>query len=118
VTQVQFQPAQCLFNDPAGWGLLLLGHALEHEDFRVACLGLSTPIVIPDYNLRSWRDEPEFVQNWLVNHEQIHEALRAVTGVGGDDLSLVDLSQEDEFYIWLQDHDTEHQSFRQVLGTG
>lgn len=115
---VQFQPDQCLPRDPAGWGMWLIGHALEHEDFRIACLQFSVPIIIPDFDVRSWRDEPEFVQGWLENHEQIHGAIRSVTGVGGDDLSLVDFSQDDQWYIWLDDHSTEHQSFRQILGTG
>lgn len=118
MTQVLFQPDTCLPRDPAGWGLWLNGHALEHESFRIACLGLSTPIVIPDFDIRSWKDGPEFVQQWLANHEQIHQAIRDVTGVNGDDLSLVDLSQDDQWFVWLDDHAQEHAAMRSVLGVG
>jgi hypothetical protein len=118
MTAVVFSPDVCLNRDPAGWGQWLTGHSFEHENFRIACLGLTDAIVIPDYDLRSWRDEPEFVQRWLVDHELIHEALRSVTGVGGDDLSLVDLSRDDQFFVWLDDHRAEHSAFRQILGVG
>ena len=115
---VQFQPDTCLPRDPAGWGMWLTGHSLEHEDFRIACLNLSTPIILPCFDLLSWRDEPEFVQGWLVNHEALHEALRTVTGVSGSDLSLVDLSKDEEWFIWLDDHAQEHQDFRSALNAG
>lgn len=118
MTTVLFQPDTCLPRDPAGWGLLLNGHAQEHELFRTTLLSFNVPIVVPSFDILSWRDEPEFVQQWLVNHEAIHESIRSVTGVGGNDLSLVDLSKDDEFFEWLDDHAQEHSSFRSVLNVG
>jgi hypothetical protein len=115
---VKFQPDVCLNRDPAGWGMWLLGHALEHEDFRIACLDLSTPIVIPDFDIRSWSDEPKFVTGWLQNHQALHQALDQVTGVEEIDYSLVDLAKDDQFYLWLDDHKSGHQSLRSVLGIG
>jgi hypothetical protein len=79
---------------------------------------LVTPIAIPDFDIRSWRDEPEFVQQWLVNHEAIHAALRSVTAVSGNDLSIVDLSNEGEWFNWLDDHAQEHIAFRGALSVG
>jgi hypothetical protein len=96
----------------------LTGHYYEHENFRVACLKLTDPIVIPEYDILSWRDDPEFVQSWLQNHEAIHEAIRTVTNVNGVDLSLVDLGQDEQWYEWLDDHSQEHILFRQVLNVG
>lgn len=116
MSNVQFMPDTCLAKDPAGWGQFLNGHAFEHENFRAKALSLANPIVIPSYNIRSWRDEPEYVQSWLVTHEAIHQALRVLTGVEGSDLSQVDLADDSQFYEWLESHAQEHREFRQVLG--
>lgn len=115
---VLFQPDTCLPRDAAGWGRWRNGHADEHEVMRAACAVLPVPIIIPPFDIRSWRDEPEFVQQWLVNHEAIHFALRSITNVGGNDLSLVDLSNDDEWFLWLDDHSEEHIAFREVLNVG
>lgn len=115
---VQFSPDTCLPKDPAGWGMWLMGHAAEHDDFRLACLNLSTPIIIPEFDVRSWRDEQEFVQQWLVTHENMHEAIRSVTGIDGVDLSLVDLSKDDEWFVWLDNHSEEHALMREILNAG
>jgi hypothetical protein len=115
---VLFQPDTCLPKDPAGWGLWLSGHSAEHERMRVICLGLSTPIIIPSFNVLDWRDEPELVQSWLVQHEALHQALRVATNITGADLSLVDLSNEEEWFLWLDDHAQEHAAFREVLHAG
>lgn len=83
---------------------------------RIACLSLPTPLSVPSYDIFAWKDDPQQVQQWLVSHEQMHQALRQACGITGSDLSLADLSDEEQFAQWQQDNATEHQQFRQVLG--
>lgn len=113
---VSFQPDLVLPKDPAGFGRWLNGHYYEHLQMRQLCAGLSTPVVVPDYDILSWRDEPQFAQQWLVNHEAIHSQIRFATNVTGIDFSLVDFSNDEEFLEWMDDHSQEHITFRQILG--
>jgi hypothetical protein len=113
---ILFFPDICLPRDPAGFGLWRSGHALEHTQMADILRGATPSVMAPAYNILDWRDEREFVQQWLVTHEQIHEVLRSVCNVTGTDLSLVDFSQDDQFTEWLDDHAAEHQQFRAVLG--
>jgi hypothetical protein len=107
-----FRPDTVLPNDPAGFGLWLIGHYLEHKQFITSALTLTPPQTIPDYAIQSWNDDPAAVASWLNAHEQIHVALRAVSNITGIDLSAVDLTDEDEFFEWMDDHRTEHALFR------
>ena len=82
-----------------------------------AIVGALTPSYnVPDYDIVAWKDDPKFVQQWLVAHESIHEVLRTACNVTGSDLSLVDFSKDDEFSIWMDTHAQEHIYFRQALG--
>ena len=113
---INFQPDICLPKDPAGWSFWLMGHYREHVQMAELC-GLLTPAVnIPQYSFADWKDDPQIVQQWLVDHEAVHEQLRFATNTTGVDLSLVDFSKDDEFLDWLDDHALEHTNFRQVLG--
>lgn len=113
---VNFQPDTCLPKDPAGWGRWLNGHYYEHIVLAQKCAALATPIIIPTYDILSWRDEPQDVQQWLVNHQSIHSQIRAATNVEGIDFSLVDFSQDDAFLSWQDDHSQEHLTLREILG--
>lgn len=113
---ISFQPDVCLPKDPEGFGLWLTGHYREHVQMKHLCLTLAPAVFVPDYDILGWKDEPQFVQQWLVAHEQIHQFLRTACRVTGSDLSLVDFSQDDEFLEWQEDHALEHQQFRTFLG--
>jgi hypothetical protein len=113
---VNFQPDACMPKDPAGWGRYLTGHYYEHIVLAQKCAALAKPVIVPNFDVLSWKDEPQFVQQWLVNHEAMHVQIRAATNVTGIDLSLVDFSQDQEFLGWQDDHSQEHLTFRQILG--
>lgn len=113
---ISFQPDTCLPKDPAGWGRWLTGHYYEHLELATLCAALATPVIVPNFDILSWRDEPEFVQQWLVNHQSIHLAIEGATNVTGIDYSLVDFSQDEEFLDWQDTHAQEHQTFQQILG--
>lgn len=113
---INFSNTECLFNDRIGFGFWLTGHAYEHKQFINICQTLTNPVTIPDYNFRSWYDDPGAIQSWLQNHEYVHKILRQVCNVTGDDLSLVDFSKEDDWYNWMDSHKTEHETFEAAFG--
>lgn len=113
---VNFQPDTCLPKDPAGFGMWLTGHHYEHVVLAQKCQALANPVIVPNYDILSWRDEPELVQQWLVNHEAIHNQIRVGANVTGIDFSLVDFSDDEQFLDWMGDHAQEHLTFRQIFG--
>jgi len=111
---VFFQPDVVLPKDPAGFGRWLTGHYYEHISLRKAAAALAVPVIVPDYDILGWRDEPEFVNGWLQNHEAMHNQLRVGANLTGIDLSLVDFSNDEEFLEWIDDHRLEHQQLRAI----
>lgn len=113
---VLFSPDVCLPNDPAGWGRWLLGHAAEHEQMRKLLLARNPPIIAPDYNLRSWSDDPKVYESWLETHQLVHDSLNEALNVTAIDFSEADFEDERNFFIWLDDHAGTHAIYRQILG--
>lgn len=113
---VSFQPDVCLPKDPPGFGAWRTGHFYEHIVLAQKCRALTMPVIVPDYDILSWRDEPQYVQQWLVNHQAMHDQIRFATNVSGIDFSLVDFSDEEQFLGWMDDHAQEHITFRNILG--
>lgn len=111
-----FFPDKVLFDDTAGTGEWLMSHYREHLRFAQILAGLSTPYYVPDYNLAAWSSDENAVTAWLEAHQQIHDSLRQATGVGGIDLSEVNLQDEAQFYVWQDDHASEHDQLRSALG--
>jgi hypothetical protein len=107
---------QFLFGDQAAFAQYRQEHWYEHIQFVQIAQAQTVPILIPDYDLTSWQDSTEFVRNWLVTHESLHEDLRSITGVSGVNLADVDFSKEAEFYTWLDAHRTEHAQLRTAFG--
>lgn len=103
-------------DDPSGWGMWLTEHYYEHLRFILIARDLTTPVLLEEYDILSWSDEPAFVQGWLGAHMNMHIALRDLTNVGGVDLQSVDLSDDDQFSLWLESHAQEHRSLEQLFG--
>ena len=112
-----FLPDHVLPHDPAGFGRWLVGHSLEHTQMSQIVSTVGTPLAnVPLYDILSWSDDPANVVFWLNTHQNIHQALRAQSGVTGIDLSLVDFNNDDDFLVWQEDHATEHAQLRYVYG--
>ena len=107
---------QFLFGDDAAFGQYRQEHWLEHVQFVQIAQQQATPILIPDYDLTSWQNDQRFERFWLTTHESVHERLRQITGVGGVNLADVDLSNEGEFYTWIDAHRDEHAALRKAFG--
>lgn len=113
---VLFQPDTVLPKDPAGFGRWLTGHYYEHIVLASAAAALTVPINVPNFDIFAWKDEPEFVTGWLVNHEAMHSQLRVGANLTGIDFSLVDLSDDQEFLEWMDNHRNEHIDLRSIYG--
>lgn len=113
---VLFSPDVCQANDPVGFGRWLLGHHYEHEQMRQILISKSPPVAIPEYNILSWGESEKLVTTWLQTHQFIHDALDDALNVTSTDFSLVDFSNQEEFYIWMDNHRFTHQAYRTALG--
>ena len=111
-----FQPTEVQFGDAAGYGAWDIGHGREHIAFVQAFAAQTTPILLPDPDLLSFLTSGPTLAAQQLTHQQIHSLLRNYTGVGGVDYSEFNLSEQTDFYNFLQMHDIEHQQIRQALG--
>jgi len=107
---------QLLFGDETAWAQYLQEHWYEHSEFVNIAAAQMPPILLPAYDLTSWRNTTDFARNWLITHENVHQQLRQVSGVAGVNLADVDLGKESEFYIWIDAHRTEHARLRSAFG--
>jgi len=101
--------------DDIGFGIWRMGHYLEHEQFIQLGLQQNPVVQVPDFSIVDWTNNPRARQDWLDAHQDIHNRLRAWTGVQGVDLSVVNWDKPDELLDWLDDHATEHALIRQAL---
>lgn len=83
---------------------------------RAAAKALTPPVLVPEFDLSYWNDDPGVVAMWLNRHNQVHQILRQPGAVAGIDLSAVDLSDDGEWEQWQSDHADEHQLLRQFFG--
>jgi glycogen debranching enzyme len=103
-------------HDATGFSIWLQEHYLEHAQFvQIFQAKTPTPIFIPDYNFALWGDDKKVMSAWLESHQATHQSLRDFTGVSGIDLSDVDLTQDDQFFDWMDSHAAEHADIRAVL---
>jgi NAD dependent epimerase/dehydratase family enzyme len=58
------------------------------------------------------------LQNWLANHQIMHQQMDAVLGIAGYDLFDVDWTDRGQFAAWIQDHAAEHLQAGQILNLG
>jgi len=107
---------QFLFGDEAGFAQYRQEHWYEHLQFVQIGQAHHPELIIPDYDFTSWDNSQSFATNWLTTHEAVHEVLRSLTGVAGINLADVNLTNEDEFYEWIDAHRNEHAALRKAFG--
>ena len=112
----QFQPDTVTHKDIPGYGWWDVAHHREHLQF-VQTLATRTPaVVIGEYDLLAMLTGGGNRRAIMESHQQMHELLRAATGVGGVDYTGFDLDNGGDFYSFLGYHSTEHQALRAALG--
>lgn len=113
---VIFQHDEFFPGDERGFGMWRAEHYFEHNQFNLLSRDLSTPFVIPEYDIYSWDDRSEERRLWLLGHYDMHLALREATGITGIDLGEVDWEDPLQQAIWLLNHASEHEVLREVFG--
>jgi hypothetical protein len=111
-----FQPAQVLFGDPAGYSIWDIGHWREHLNFVQALAQQSPVILLPAPDLGAILSGGPTARESMDTHQSIHELLRRYTNVQGTDYTDYRLDEEGEFYSFLNYHEAEHMQIRAVLG--
>jgi hypothetical protein len=114
----QFAANLFTIGDIAGMGLWEDGHYRQHITYVNYLAALTTPVIIPIYNIMDLIDmgDPEKLRFWLDAHNQWHEQVRPYANVTGVDLSSVDFTNASVFYQWMDDHNAEHALIDQAFG--
>lgn len=113
---IQFQPNLVAYNDAAGFGAWLDGHAREHTQFVQILAALASSVIMPDFPLLDFGTNPVDQRVWLEVHNQAHELLRVQANYTGIDLSVLDLKDKSAWYVWHDSHSAEHQFLEQFFG--
>lgn len=61
---------------------------------------------------------PTSMQNWLYQHQIMHQQMDTVLGIAGYDLLDVDLTDQGQFAAWIEAHGSEHLQAGQILNLG
>ena len=128
--------AQAEFNDSDGIRSFLLVHRFVHDEtaaaltakfgLPVSSFGLDSQVA-EDAWVHSMREgaqrrklqQPASLQDWLNIHAYIHNqtyTLLAGQGTVAPDLSLVDFSDAEQYYDWMEVHQAMHDYEYQQLG--
>jgi hypothetical protein len=107
-----------LFNVPANQqelNMWAFAHAAHHLDIntRIAVLG-GTPIqsfVLDPINIHD-------MQNWLYQHQYMHQQMDAQLGISGYNLVDVDWRDQDQFAGWIDSNANEHYQIANLLNIG
>lgn len=94
--------------DEEGFGLWRSEHYYDHVALNLGARNLSSPVVVPEYDIASWDTGEDQRRLWLSGHYDMHLALRAATGISGIDLTQVNWNDPEELFSWLENHAVEH----------
>jgi hypothetical protein len=112
----EFDPDIYEFGDRAGQGRWEIGHYRQHLRYLALLASLSPPIILADQPIITMGTTDLEHRIWLQSHQLMHGLLRPYANVTGIDLSLVDLTNEEQFYVWLDVHSDEHALIDQAFG--
>lgn len=112
----EFDPPIFLFGDRAAQGRWEIGHYRQHLRYLSYLASLTTPVVIADQPIITMGTTDLERRIFLNSHQILHELIRPYANVTGIDLALVDLKNEEQFYVWLDVHATEHDLIDQAFG--
>ncbi len=104
----EFAPNTFLFGDRAGQGRWEIGHFRQHLRYEAVLAARSPPVIIATQPIMTIGSTDLERRIFLNSHNTEHELLRPYANVTGIDLSAVDLTDEEQFYTWLDDHAEEH----------
>lgn len=102
------------YGDNEGFNRFLFENADQHLLFR-SVLAQNYGIVIPAYPIGD--ADPEDVDDWLLTHQQEHQAFAAALNLDNPiNLLDTDWRKEGDFYDWLNNHYLLHVQIINTLG--
>ena len=101
------------YGDAEGFNRFLFENYLQHVLFKDVLAGAN--IVIPQYPIAD--ADPQDVDDWLLAHQQEHQAISAALGLDNPiNLLDTDWRKEGDFYDWLNNHYLLHTQIISRLG--
>lgn len=101
------------FGDKDGLGEFLFENDQQHLLF--AQVLTSKGVTIPQYPILD--AEPSNLDDWLLLHNQIHQALASALGLDNPfQLLDADWRVEEDFYDWIGVHESIHEQIAAALG--
>ena len=102
------------YGDMEGFQRFIFENSQQHQLFRDT-LAQTYGISVPAYPLDNI--DPTDVDAWLLDHDQEHAAINAVSGLDNPaDLLDTDWRKEGDFYDWLNNHYLLHAQIISTLG--
>jgi len=90
-------------------------NAAHHRDI-IRIIFEQTGEILPEYPLDPF--DPENMNTWLYNHQQMHTAQNAILGIGGWNLLELNLKNPEAVANWIWYHAQEHLQAGQILELG
>jgi hypothetical protein len=112
----EFAPNSFQFGDRAGQGRWEIGHYRQHLRYLSALAARSPPVILADHPIMTIGSTDLERRIFLNDHATVHNLLRPYANVTGIDLSAVNLTDEEQFYTWLDDHCSEHALLDAAVG--
>lgn len=107
-----------LYNVPSDQNELnvwAFAHASHHREINAAILALGGPVLL---EVPLDPINPEAIQVWLAQHQEMHDQFEAVLNIGGYDLLDVDWQNPQELAGWILLNASVHQQAANGLGIG
>ena len=107
-----------LFEIPKSAGDLQVwsfANAAHHRDINRVVYELQQ-VQLPDFFLDPF--DPSDMDDWLYQHQQMHNAQNAVLGIAGFNLLELNWRDPEELLNWMEQHALEHVAAGQILNLG
>lgn len=115
----EFLANEVVWGDVQGFGQWQVGHARQHLRYLGVLAKRTPPIILPDVPLWSVGDNQLEIRAWLNDHYfASHVLLRNITGISGVDFSVVNFSNPESFYDFVDLHNSEHSLLDIAFGVG
>jgi hypothetical protein len=90
-------------------------HAAHHVDVN-RVIFQSFGVVLPSYVLDPF--DPENMEAWLYQHQQLHQVTDTILGISGFDLTDVDWKDQNQRAGWIYLNSSEHFQYASILEIG
>jgi hypothetical protein len=107
--------AQILYPPPTDRGFQEWATAHDRQHEAIAQAIKETKGIVVEY-LPLYPVNENDLDNWLRQHQQMHNEMLAALGIPGTDLSVLDLKDKPQADSWFFTHYLQHQQVAQACG--